>query len=138
MLVKELMTSKVQWVSPDLSIRECAQKMRELNVGALPVQENNQLLGIITDRDICCRAVADNKDAAATKAREIMSQGITSCFDEQDCSDAAHLMEDRHIRRLPVLDKGKHMVGFLSVGDLARCSHDLAGEVLEATAGTAH
>ena len=138
MLVKEIMSKKVEWVHPDLSIQECAQKMRDLNVGTLPVQQDGQLIGVLTDRDICCRAVAEECDMEATTAREIMSKEITSCFDDQECSDAARLMEDKHIRRLAVLDKEKHMIGMLSVDDLARCSHDLAGEVLEAAAGTVH
>lgn len=132
MLVKEIMSPKVETVGPDLSVQESARKMRELNVGSLPVWDNSKLIGMVTDRDISCRAVADGRDPAKTKVREIMTKNITTCFDDQDCADAAKLMEDKHIRRLAVLNRDKAMVGFLSVDDLARCSHELAGEVLEA------
>ncbi|MDP2620714.1 MAG: CBS domain-containing protein [Hyphomicrobiales bacterium] len=136
--MKEVMTSKVQSVSPEQSIQECARKMRDLNIGSLPVSEKGQMIGMITDRDICCRAVADGRDLAKTKAADIMSKDVTWCFDDQECADAAHLMEDKHIRRLTVLNRDKAPVGFLSVDDLARCSHDLAGGVLESAIGPAH
>lgn len=138
MLVKEVMTSKMRSVTPDLSVQECARMMRDLEIGSLPVSKDGQLIGMITDRDICCRAVADGRDLAKTKAAEIMSKDVSWCFDDQDCADAAHLMEDKHIRRLTVLNREKAPVGLLSVDDLARCSHDLAGEVLEAASGPMH
>ena len=138
MLVKEVMTSKVQSVSPDLPLQDCARQMRDLNIGSLPVSENGKLIGMITDRDICCRAVADGRDLKSTKAADIMSKDVSWCFDDQDCTEAAHLMEDKHIRRLAVLNQDKAPVGFLSIDDLARCSRNLAGEVLEAAAAPAH
>lgn len=137
MLVKEVMTAKVESVEPGLSLRETAGKMRDMNIGSMPVWENGKMIGMITDRDICCRAVAEGRDMAATKVREIMSKDVTTCFDDQDCNEAADVMGDKHIRRLAVLNRDKAMVGFLSVGDLARCSHDLAGGVLE-SASPAH
>lgn len=132
MLVKELMTTKVEYVKPDTTLQECARRMRDLNIGSLPVWENGKLAGMITDRDICCRALAEGRDPARTKVREIMTKDVAFCFDDQECDDAAHMMEDRHIRRLAVLNRKRSMVGFLSVDDLARGSHQLAGEVLEA------
>ncbi len=137
MLIKEIMTTTIESVGPDLSVREAARRMRDLNIGSLPVLANGQLIGMITDRDICCRAVSEGRDPAATKIQEIMSKDIAYCFNDQDVADAAHLMEDKRIRRLVILNRDKTMAGFLSVDDLARWSHDLAGEVLEA-AGTAH
>lgn len=132
MLVKELMTTKVEYVNPDITLQECARRMRDLNIGSLPVWENGKLAGMITDRDICCRAVAEGRDPARTKVREIMTKDVAFCFDDQDCDAAAHMMEGKHIRRLAVLSRKRSMVGFLSVDDLARGSHQLAGEVLEA------
>lgn len=132
MLVKEVMARSVQYVSPSATLQECARRMRDLHIGSLPVWENGKLAGMITDRDICCRAVAEGRDPAKTKARDIMSKDVTFCFDDQECDDAAHMMEERHIRRLAVLNRRRSMVGLLSVDDLARCSHALAGEVLEA------
>ena len=96
-----------------------------------------ELLGIITDRDICCKVVATGRDAGWTKVHEVMHKEITTCFDDQDINDAAELMANQHIRRLAVLSRDNSMTGFLSVDDLARGSYELAGTVLEATS-TAH
>ncbi len=138
MLIKEIMSSSVESVEPGLSIAECARKMRDLDIGCLPVLNNGQLIGMITDRDICCRAVADERDVAKSAAEDIMTKDVTFCFDDQDCEDAAHLMEEKHLRRLVVLSREKATVGVLSVDNLACCSHDLAGGVLEAAAPSAH
>lgn len=134
MQIHELMTKNVQSVMPDASITEAARMMRDMDVGSLSVMEGNELAGIITDRDICCRVVGENCDPETTKVRTIMTTDITCCFSDQDIADAAHLMEDKHIRRLAILRRDNTMAGILSVDDLARCSHDLAGEVLEAVA----
>ena len=138
MQVKQYMTSEVESVTPDAPIAECARKMRDANIGSLPVWEDGQLLGIVTDRDICCRAVANGLDPDETAARDVMSEDIARCYDDQDCTEAADIMEDKHIRRLAVMDRDEAIVGFLSVDDLARCSHDLAGEVLEAASSPVH
>ncbi|MDH3672809.1 MAG: CBS domain-containing protein [Gammaproteobacteria bacterium] len=130
------MTARMESVNPELSLQETARKMRDLNIGSLPVLENGQLIGMITDRDICCRAVGDGRDIAMTKVREIMSGDVTYCYNDQDVADAAHLMEDKHVRRLAVLNRDKTMAGFLSVDDLAQYSHELACEVLEAVKPT--
>jgi len=136
MLVKEIMTSKVEFVGPALSIQDAARKMRDLNIGSLPVWENGQLLGMITDRDICCRAVAEGRDTVKTAVREIMSRDVSSCFSDDDVADAARLMEEKHIRRLAVVNRDRTMAGFLSVDDLAHHSYHLAGEVLDAARPT--
>ncbi|MFQ5760936.1 MAG: CBS domain-containing protein [Acidiferrobacterales bacterium] len=136
MLVGEIMTAKMESVNPELSLQKTACKMRDLNIGSLPVLENGQLIGMITDRDICCRAVGDGRDTAMTKVREIMSADVTYCYNDQEVADAAHLMEDKHVRRLAVLNRDKTMAGFLSVDDLARYSHELACEVLVAVRPT--
>jgi predicted transcriptional regulator len=111
MLVKELMTMKVEYVNPDATLQECARRMRDLNIGSLPVWENSKLAGMITDRDICCRAVAEGRDPAKTRARDIMTKDVAFCFDDQECDDAAHLMEQKHIRRLAVFNRRRSMVG---------------------------
>lgn len=132
MLVKEVMTPSMDAVGPDVTLQETARKMREANVGSLPVWEKGELLGMITDRDICCRAVAEGRDPARTTVREVMSREVTSCFSDDDIADAAQLMERKHIRRLAVLNHDRTMAGFLSVDDLAHHSHQLAGYVLDA------
>lgn len=133
MQVREIMSKKVTWIGPDTSLQAAAKKMRDLDVGCLPVGKNDKLVGMITDRDIACRAVARGRDPAKTMIARVMSKGITYCFDDQDIKDAAHLMEKKQIHRLPVLNREKRMVGILSVGDLAlHASNRLTGEVVEA------
>jgi CBS domain-containing protein len=135
MKVREAMTPKAEWVSPDLTLQEIAKKMRDKNIGALPVGEHDRLIGMVTDRDVCCRAVAEGRDPAKTTVREVMSKKISFCFDDQDLADAAHMMEEKQIRRLAVLNRDKRIVGMLSLDDFA--SHGeraLAGEVLEKVA----
>ena len=134
MKILDIMTPTVESISPENTTKDAARKMHDLHIGALPViDENNQLVGLITDRDICCRVVATGRDAVMTKVKEVMNKEITTCFDDQDITDATQLMTDRHIRRLPVLSRDNSMAGFLSVDDIARTSHDLASTVLEAT-----
>lgn len=137
MLVKEIMTHKLESVPPTTSLREVAQKMRALNIGSLPVAENGKLIGMITDRDICCRGVADGFEPDRTEVREIMSRDVAFCFSYDTVSDAVRLMEQHHIRRLAVLNSDKSVAGFLSVDDLAHFSRSLAGEVLD-TVGPVH
>lgn len=132
MRIQEIMSTRIVTIGPDTPLWEAARKMRDLNIGSLAVTDKGGLVGMITDRDICCRAVAERLDVEKTPVRDIMSRDVAYCFSDQDISEAAHLMEDRHIRRLAVLDRDKHMVGFLSLDDLAHSSHDLAGEVLDA------
>jgi CBS domain-containing protein len=131
--VRQIMTKEVTWVGPELSLQDAAKKMRDLDIGCLPVGKDDRLIGMITDRDIACRAVADGNDPVATPISEAMSKGITYCFDDQDVAEAAHLMEKKQIHRLPVLNRQKRMVGMLSLGDVGRHgSHELTGEIVEA------
>jgi CBS domain-containing protein len=133
--VRDVMSKNVTWVAPDLPLKEAAQKMRDLDVGCLPVGKDDRLVGMITDRDIACRAVAQGSDPAMATIADAMSKGVTFCFDDQDIGEAAHLMERKQIRRLPVLNRQKRMVGMLSLGDLGvHASRELAGEVIEAVA----
>lgn len=131
MLVNELMTSNVESVTPNISIKAAACKMRDMDIGTLAVIDKGQLCGIITDSDICCRCISEDLDPSTTTVKEIMSTNITSCFSDQNIIDAAQIMEDSQIRRIAVMNRDETMAGLLSVDDLARGSHDLAGEVLE-------
>jgi len=133
MKIKELMTKSVLSISPEASIQEAACKMNDLDVSSLAVIENGQLCGIITDRNICCRCVADDLDAFETEVAEIMSLDVSSCFSDQDITVAADIMEEMQIRRVAIRNLDNSIAGLLSVDDLARGSHNLAGEVLEAT-----
>ena len=138
MLIKEAMSSKVETISPKSSVQECARLMRQLDVGVLPVWQDGQLLGMVTDRDVCCRAVGDGRNPAAVEVREIMSRDVTSCFEDEDCIEAARVMKEKHLRRLPVMNRERALVGVVSIDDLARYSHDLAGEILEQAAPWPH
>jgi CBS domain-containing protein len=139
MHVSQLMSKKVEWVSPTLSLRDAARKMRDLDIGCLPVGENDRLIGMITDRDITCRWVADGKARGKATVRDAMSSGVTWCFDDEDVGDAAHLMEEKHIRRLPVLSREKRLIGMLSVGDISQhASARVSAEVLKAVTVPGH
>jgi CBS domain-containing protein len=132
MKVQEIMSTEVASVAPNASLRQAARKMRDSGVGSLAVVEDGKLLGIITDRDISCHAVAIGRDPNWTEVQKVMIKDVTTCFDDQEITDAAGLMSDHHIRRLAVLDHDNRLTGVLSVDDLARVSSDLAGNVLEA------
>jgi CBS domain-containing protein len=131
--VQELMTANVTCVGPDATLRQAAQTMRDLDVGSLPVCDNERLTGIVTDRDIAIRAVAQSDDPAQCKVRDIMSEAIEYCFQDDNVEDATQLMKDKQIRRLAVLDHDKRLVGILALGDVATRARDDAevGETLE-------
>lgn len=134
MRVRDIMTSKVTSISTEATVKEAARLMHDKHIGALPVMDGDKLVGIVTDRDICCLVVVTGHDAVMTKVKEIMETNVNICFDDEDITDAADLMAEQHIRRLAVLDRQKHLTGFLSVEDLARTSHNLASTVLESAA----
>jgi CBS domain-containing protein len=134
MRVKFAMTEGVQCARPTDSIAKAAKRMRDLDVGSLPVcGEQDKLVGMITDRDIIIRAIADGCDPNGTRVSDVMTPGVTFCFDDDDIADAAHQMEDKQIRRLVVLNRNKRLVGIISLGDLAVKNADdrLSGETLE-------
>jgi CBS domain-containing protein len=118
MQVSEAMTRNVKIVNPDQSIREAARLMAEIDAGVLPVGDGDRLLGMITDRDIAIRGVAAGK-APDTPVREVMSAEVKYCFEDEDINDAAQNMADIKLRRLPVLNRNKRLVGILSLGDMA-------------------
>lgn len=133
MKVKDVMHKGVQWVDPSTKVSKLAQLMREHDIGALPVGENDRLIGMVTDRDIVCRGFANGKAAGELTAREVMSKGIVYCRDDEDIDDATRIMEQKQIRRLPVINDKKRMVGMLSLGDISHASaRELSGEVLQA------
>jgi CBS domain-containing protein len=96
--------------------------MREQDIGAIPIGENDRLIGMVTDRDVTVRAVANDTDVSALTAKDIMTKGIVWCRDADDVSHAANIMHSKQIRRLPVIDKNKRMVGILSLGDLSHAA----------------
>ncbi len=133
MKVKDAMHKGAVWVSPDTSIMEIAKKMHDQDIGAVPVGENDRLIGMVTDRDIVCRGLAAHKDFSKLKARDVMTKGITFCRNENNLEEALQLMEQKKIRRLPVIDENKRMVGILSLGDIShRATEKLTVEVVKA------
>ena len=133
MRVLEVMTRDVHCVHPDNTLREAAEKMNALNVGSLPVCDGDRLLGMLTDRDITVRAVSDGHNPDRDQVREAMTPQVFYCFEDQDITEAAQLMKEKQVRRLPVLNRAKRMVGIVSLGDLAVKAGDggLSGEALE-------
>jgi CBS domain-containing protein len=122
--ISEVMSTDVQTISPDASIEEAAQEMRDGDFGLLPVGEEEQLLGVITDRDITVRAVAEGKDPS-TPVRDVMSEGVISAHEDDSVEDAARVMSDHQIRRLPIVDADQRLVGIVSLGDFAVDSADI-------------
>ncbi len=118
MKVREAMTSEVQLCTPDDSLKDAAEAMMALNVGLLPVTDNDQLIGMITDRDIAVRGVARGRGPDA-KVREVMTQDVKYCFDDQDLDEVAQNMGEIQVRRLPVVNKDKQLVGILALADIA-------------------
>jgi CBS domain-containing protein len=112
------MSSGVEIASPDDPIRNVARTMREIDAGSLPVGENDRLVGMITDRDIAIRGVAEGKGPEA-KIRNVMSTDVRYCFDDEDVDDVLHTMGALQVRRLPVLNRDKRLVGIISLGDIA-------------------
>lgn len=128
MKLSEIMTPDVQVVSPDASIVEAAEKMRSLDIGVLPVTEGKRLAGIITDRDITVRAVAEGRDPKGTRVRDCMTSGAVFCFEDQDSEEAVILMEQQQVRRLPVLSRDRQLVGVVALADIAtRLGKEMAG-----------
>ena len=141
MFVRDIMTQGVECVRPDTTIEEAARKMRDLDVGPLPVcGDDDRLAGMLTDRDITVRAIAEGKDPRTTQVCDIMTPEIVYCYEDQDVTEAAKLMETKQIRRLVVLDRNKRLVGIVSLGDLAVKTHnqELAGEAVEAISEPVH
>lgn len=133
MQLKDVMTQDVEIVETDMTLQDAASRMDELNVGVLPVREGDQLVGMLTDRDITVRAVAAGRDPKQTKVGEIMSPDLIYCYEDQDVKDAAEMMATHQVRRLPVLSRDQQLVGIVSLGDLAVdvANDQLTGEALE-------
>jgi CBS domain-containing protein len=117
--VSDIMTRNVKLVSPDESIRAAAMAMARDDVGSLPVGENDRLVGMITDRDIAVRAVAQGRDAE-TKVREVMSEGIRYCYEDEDTDHVARNMASLGVRRLPVVDRDKRLVGIVALSNVVQ------------------
>lgn len=135
MNIEKAMHKGAKWVSPDTPVSEIAVLMKKEDIGSVPVGENDRLVGMITDRDLALRVLPDGADPKALKARDVMTKGIVYCRTDQSIEDAIHLMEDKKIRRLPVINDKKRLVGMLSLGDVSHhASQELSGELVHAVA----
>lgn len=135
MKVGDVMHCPAEWVEAETPVSEVAARMARLDVGAIPVGRQDRLVGMITDRDLALRVLAQKRDPQVTRADEVMTPGVVWCRTEEDLGDAIHLMDQKKVRRLPVLDDRKRLVGMLSLGDVAHGSGlQLAGELVRAVA----
>jgi CBS-domain-containing membrane protein len=134
MIISEVMTREVRVASPDDTLQCVARVMQEEDFGSLPVAENDRLVGMLTDRDITIRAVGLGLPPQDSKVREIMSTSVRYVYDDESVQDVAQVMGDLHVRRLPVLNRDKRLVGIVSLGDLALSKPTSAGDALQSIA----
>lgn len=137
MQVRDAMHAGVTWVGPETSINELARKMRDEDIGAIPVGENDRLIGMVTDRDMVVRAIAQGKDSQ-TPIREVMTESIKYCFDDEDVEDVARNMAELGVRRLPVVNRDKRLVGFVALSNIAQGGNSSSKETLLRGVATPH
>lgn len=131
--VADVMHEGAVWIAPDAPLAKIAEQMDAEDIGAVPVGENDRLIGMVTDRDIAVRAFADHSDPSKLTARDVMSEPIIFCTANEELEDAVRIMERQQVRRLPVIDHNRRMVGMLSLGDVAaKAPASLAAETLKA------
>ncbi len=134
MQVRDVMSRDVQVTQPHATLREAADMMKRLDVGPLPVCDGDRLVGIITDRDITVRAVAEGQDCFEGRVRNVMSTDLAYCYEDDDITVATRLMREKQVRRLPVLNRDKRLAGILTLGDVALNTGDThtSGKTLQA------
>ena len=140
MKVRDAMHKGVDWVAPDTPVSELAKLMCDHDVGAIPIGENDRLIGMVTDRDIVCKGLArDGFDARRTTARDVMTAEIHCCREDEDLAKAVRHMEELKVRRLPVINKTKRMIGMLSLGDVSHSAPvDLLSECIKSVSAHHH
>jgi CBS domain-containing protein len=131
--LRDIMTRNVEVVRAGASLKDAAKKMKDLDVGLIPVCDGDRLKGVLTDRDITIRATADGRDPSKTKVSEVMSTDLAYCLEDQEVEEAVSVMEARQIRRLPIVNQDKRLIGIISLADIAVHvgDRDLSGETLE-------
>ncbi len=132
MLIHDVMTRNVECVEADALLPDAASRMEILNVGSLPVCDQHRMVGILTDRDIAVRSIADGRDPRQTTVRDVMTPDVLYCFDDQGVEEAIQVMKENQIRRLPILDQENRLIGIVSLGDLANFGDkELVGQALD-------
>jgi CBS domain-containing protein len=124
MYVKDVMTQKPEYLSPNTSLKKVAEDMDTKDFGFVPIGENDRLIGVVTDRDIAIRGVAQGKNPENTPVSEVMTKKVQYCYEDDDLEKAANYMCDQHVRRLVVLNEKKRLTGVVSLGDIARNCRD--------------
>jgi CBS domain-containing protein len=132
MKVKDAMHAGTEWLPPTTTLVEIAKRMRDKDIGCVPIGENDRLIGMVTDRDITLRAVAAGGDYNKMTARDVMTKSIIFCRESEELADAVRIMEQKQVRRLPVINDQKRLVGMLSIGDVSHKSREMTGEVMAA------
>lgn len=125
--IKSTMTTNVQLVKPTTAIQEAARHMREFDIGVLPVVDGDKVVGIVTDRDIAIRAVAEGLDPLKTSVKEAMTSEVAFCFENQTVDEVSKIMKEKQVRRVVVLDKDNKLAGICSIGDLTAAAGQQAG-----------
>ncbi|MEW5250019.1 CBS domain-containing protein [Microbulbifer sp. 2201CG32-9] len=139
MKVKQAMHEGCTWCSPDTPLDEIAKILRDEDIGSVPIGDNDRLIGMVTDRDIVCRGVTAGGDLSALTARDVMSEGIEWCWEDEDMSAVLRHMEKQQLRRMPVINRERRMVGILSMGDIAHSvAHRQSGEFAAAVSAHHH
>jgi len=133
MRISDIMTEKVETVMPDTPVTDIARKMKERDCGSIFIESDDRLVGVVTDRDIAVRCVAESQDPVTINAEQIMTPGVLYCYEDEDADHIANNMGENAIRRLPVLNRDKRLVGVVSLGDLSVAvdNEGNAGEAME-------
>jgi CBS domain-containing protein len=119
MIVREIMHKQAKVINFAQTVEEAARLMEKEDCGSIPIEKDDKMIGMLTDRDIAIRVVAKGKDPHKTKVQEVMSEGINYCYDDEDVREVSKKMAGRQQRRLPVVDRNKRLVGMISLGDIA-------------------
>lgn len=131
MVIKDIMNQQTQLIGTDTTVKEAAEKMENTGVGFLPVGDNDELKGTLTDRDIVLKAIAKGKNPEQTRVQDILSPSLLYCREDQDVEEVARNMNEQQVRRMPIVNADKRMVGVVSIGDMAQhLSPETAGQVL--------
>ena len=131
MRISEIMTRDPELIGPDTSIRDAARLMKNEDIGAIPVGENDRLIGMVTDRDLAVRAVAEDRSPSSTSVRDVLSEKVFYCFEDDDVEEAARCMAENQVRRLPILNRDKRLTGIVSLADIAKTHEECEKTALE-------
>ncbi len=133
MKINEIMTCGVEVIPPEATVQEAAQKLKEFEIGSVPVCDGERLVGMITDRDIAIRLAAEGRDPATVPVKRIMTPEVLWCFENQTVEEAGRMMKENQVRRLPVISQDRRLVGIVTLGDMAVRTNALraVGETLQ-------